>query len=194
MKMASVFKKTMVMLGLVPDDEEIEDEYEYEPYDATDQDVNEDTYQQVDAPELHKKENIHSLQESAELEPTKRSTERIKIKQSPIQQNVTPLKLTQVNPVSSARTVRPYVIAPKGFVEVQKVADRLIQGQPVIMNLEIVTEETKRRMIDFCSGATYALGGTMEKVGENVFLMTPNNVEISKDVRNHIQRKHFPRG
>jgi len=192
--MASVFKKTMVMLGLVPDDEEIEDEYEYEPYDDTDQDVNEDTYQQVDAPELHKKENIHSLQESAELEPTKRSTERIKIKQSPIQQNVTPLKLTQVNPVSSARTVRPYVIAPKGFVEVQKVADRLIQGQPVIMNLEIVTEETKRRMIDFCSGATYALGGTMEKVGENVFLMTPNNVEISKDVRNHIQRKHFPRG
>jgi cell division inhibitor SepF len=194
MKMASVFKKTMVMLGLVPDDEEIEDEYEYEPYDDTDQDVNEDTYQQVDAPELHKKENIHSLQESAELEPTKRSTERIKIKQSPIQQNVTPLKLTQVNPVSSARTVRPYVIAPKGFPEVQKVADRLIQGQPVIMNLEIVTEETKRRMIDFCSGATYALGGTMEKVGENVFLMTPNNVEISKDVRNHIQRKHFPRG
>ena len=34
-------------------------------------------------------------------------------------------------------------------------------------------------MIDFCSGLTYAVGGSMEKVAESVFLLTPSNVEVS---------------
>src|ERR1039458_1090464 len=50
---------------------------------------------------------------------------------------------------------------------------------PVIVNLQASEKDLARRMIDFCSGLTYAVGGSMEKVAESVFLLTPSNVEVS---------------
>ena len=44
-------------------------------------------------------------------------------------------------------------------------------------------------MIDFCSGLTYAVGGSMEKVAESVFLLTPSNVEVSPEERQRLSRE-----
>jgi len=52
-------------------------------------------------------------------------------------------------------------------------------SSPVIVNLQASERDLARRMIDFCSGLTYAVGGSMEKVAESVFLLTPSNVEVS---------------
>jgi cell division inhibitor SepF len=60
-------------------------------------------------------------------------------------------------------------------------------GHPVIVNLQASERDLARRMIDFCSGLTYALGGTMEKVAEQVFLLTPSNVEVSPEERQRFQ-------
>jgi FtsZ-interacting cell division protein YlmF len=65
------------------------------------------------------------------------------------------------------------VIRPKEFRDASKVADCLLDNQPVIVNLEVADKELTRRMIDFCAGAAYALQGTMEKVAEQVFLLRP---------------------
>lgn len=188
--MASVFKKTMIMLGLVPDEEEYEDEYQYDPYEE--QDFDNQSIEKVDTDD-QPTQKVATISKSSEQEISSSPTGRVRLREAPVSQKVTPLKVAQPVANVSAKSSRPYVIAPKAFAELQKVADRLKENQPVIMNLEIVQEETRRRMIDFCAGVTYAINGTMEKVAEYVFLMTPYNVEVSKDVRSSIQRRHFPR-
>jgi cell division inhibitor SepF len=58
-------------------------------------------------------------------------------------------------------------------------ADRLKARQSVILNLEHTDDETAERVVDFISGVTYALDGYYQKVGEKVFLFTPENTAIS---------------
>lgn len=68
----------------------------------------------------------------------------------------------------------PVTVKPRRFDQAQEVADRLREGQPVIMNLEGVDREVSRRLVDFASGVCYGVGGTMEKVAVGVFLLKPN--------------------
>lgn len=67
----------------------------------------------------------------------------------------------------------PVTVKPRRFDQAQEVADRLREGQPVIMNLEGVDREVSRRLVDFASGVCYGVGGTMEKVAVGVFLLKP---------------------
>ena len=50
-------------------------------------------------------------------------------------------------------------------------------------------DDLQRRMIDFCSGVTYALGGSMDKVADQVFLLTPSNVEVSEEEKERLQAR-----
>jgi cell division inhibitor SepF len=56
----------------------------------------------------------------------------------------------------------------------------------VIVNLQGADRELGRRMIDFCSGVTYALAGSMEKAADQVFLLTPSNVEVSVEEKRRL--------
>ncbi len=84
---------------------------------------------------------------------------------------------------------RVHVAAPSEFADAQEIADRFRTGQPVIVNLGNAYRELAHRMIDFCSGVAYALGGTMDKVADKVFLMTPNNVEVSAEEKRRLQER-----
>ncbi|MCB1029022.1 MAG: cell division protein SepF, partial [Microthrixaceae bacterium] len=80
-------------------------------------------------------------------------------------------------PVSS----KPQKVTPDSFNEAQEIADVFKRRQPVIVNLEGADRDLSRRLIDFASGVCYGLGGTMERVGGQVFLLTPTDVEVSDD-------------
>ena len=54
---------------------------------------------------------------------------------------------------------------------------------PVIVNLQGTDVELSKRLIDFSSGLTYALNGSMQRVADKVFLLTPRNVEVSAEER-----------
>jgi cell division inhibitor SepF len=82
-------------------------------------------------------------------------------------------------PVSAPQNV--HVCEPKSFNDAQEIGDRIKSGQPVIMNLQADDRELQRRLIDFASGVCYALSGTMSKVADHVFLLTPANVDVSDD-------------
>ena len=84
---------------------------------------------------------------------------------------------------------RVHVAAPSEFADAQEIADRFRTGQPVIVNLGNAYRELAHRMIDFCSGVAYALGGSMDKVADKVFLMTPNNVEVSAEEKRRLQER-----
>ena len=70
-------------------------------------------------------------------------------------------------------------IAPHSFDDVQVIADHIIAGRTAVINLQGVPVELSRRIIDFASGVCYGLGGSMEKVASQVYLMTPHDVEVS---------------
>ena len=82
-----------------------------------------------------------------------------------------------------------HVVAPVHFRDAQEIGDLVKQGSPVIVNLQMSERDLSRRMIDFCSGLTYALDGQMEKVADQVFLLAPSNVEVTPEERLHLQQR-----
>jgi cell division inhibitor SepF len=83
-------------------------------------------------------------------------------------------------------SAKPFVVSPTGFNDVQQVADKFKRDQPVIINLQGVDRDLRRRLVDFASGLCYGLEGDMEKVAEQVFLLTPHGAEVSDDDRRRI--------
>jgi cell division inhibitor SepF len=72
-----------------------------------------------------------------------------------------------------------FVAAPREFEGIQVIADNFKRNIPVIINLQNADQNLSKRVIDFCSGLTYALEGNIKKVGDKVFLITPYNVEVN---------------
>jgi len=83
------------------------------------------------------------------------------------------------------------VVDPSSFNDAQAVADRFKRQQPVILNLQQADGELSRRMVDFCSGLTYALDGQIQTVANRVFLLTPRNVEVSAEERKRLAERAF---
>lgn len=76
-----------------------------------------------------------------------------------------------------------HLVLPRSFNDAQQIADKFKDSVPVILNLQSADTELSKRMIDFASGLTYALDGSMQRVADKVFLLTPRNVEVSAEER-----------
>lgn len=66
----------------------------------------------------------------------------------------------------------------QSFDDARRAADGLKSGEQQIINLEQTPNDMAERIIDFLNGATYALDGSVEKIGEQVYLFTPSSVTI----------------
>lgn len=80
---------------------------------------------------------------------------------------------------SGTESVRMVVLQPRSYEDATLVTDQLMQGKPVIMNLEGLPKEVGMRILDFVVGASYALNGTIRRVSKNIFLVAPEGVDIS---------------
>ena len=89
-------------------------------------------------------------------------------------------------PITSAK---PHVVAPRTFNDAQRLADRFKADQPVIVNLQTANRDLARRIIDFVSGLCYALGGKMEKVADQVYLLAPSHVNLAEEERQRLQER-----
>ena len=87
--------------------------------------------------------------------------------------------------------VRVHLVTPYSFNDAQEVADKFKQATPVILNLQTTDSELAKRLIDFTSGLTYALGGGMQKIADKTFLLTPRNVEVSAEEKARLVEKGF---
>lgn len=93
--------------------------------------------------------------------------------------------------VPDQRPTRVSVLEPSSFNDAQSLADRFKRQQPVILNLQNIDGDLSRRMVDFCSGLTYALDGQIQTVANRVFLLTPRNVEVSAEERKRLAERAF---
>ncbi len=168
--MASFVQRALMYLGL----KDIEDEDEY---DTEDEEVTETATGRVKqssypepAPPRASVATVRTIAREDGREPT-----------TPVARSAV------VRPFVTQRHTKPQVVAPARFSDAQEIGDMVKASSPVIVNLQASEKDLARRMIDFCSGLTYAVGGSMEKVAESVFLLTPSNVEVSPEERQRLQ-------
>ncbi|WP_215141747.1 cell division protein SepF [Exiguobacterium qingdaonense] len=75
---------------------------------------------------------------------------------------------------------------PRVFAEAQDISDHLKENRAVIVNLQRMSKEQSRQVVNFLSGVVYALEGSMTSIGHNTILCTPNNVELTGSISNLI--------
>ncbi|AUW94405.1 cell division protein SepF [Sulfobacillus sp. hq2] len=80
-----------------------------------------------------------------------------------------------------SRGFRVVVMHPRTLEDGQAIADQVKGRRPVIVNLDLAEERAGQRLLNFLSGVAYALDGGLRKVGDNIFLVTPNNVEVASE-------------
>ena len=97
----------------------------------------------------------------------------------PVRAESTYSRTSSVN-VIAGNSIEMKVVTPKSFDSVSQIADLLMEKKTVLLNLENTNRETAIRLIDFLSGAAYALRGDVQKVADNTYAITPNNVAVSK--------------
>lgn len=74
------------------------------------------------------------------------------------------------------------LLEPRAFSEAQTISDYLKSRNTVVVNLKRVTPEVAKRIVDFLSGSVYAIGGGLQKLGNGIFLCTPNNVNVEGNI------------
>ena len=81
--------------------------------------------------------------------------------------------------VTGTNSLKLILIEPNSFDECPKLVDSLKSRKPIIINLEKLETEIARKIFDFLSGATYALDGNVQKIANNIFIFTPDNVSVA---------------
>ena len=84
-------------------------------------------------------------------------------------------------PAQEKQKMKLKFVRPEQFDEAAEIADSLRARQAVLMNLEMTETETARRLLDFLSGAAYALGGRVMRVSAQAYIIAPTNVDLVGD-------------
>ncbi|TDQ42341.1 cell division protein SepF [Aureibacillus halotolerans] len=79
------------------------------------------------------------------------------------------------------------LVEPRMYDEAQDIADHLKNRRTVVINLQRISSDQAKRIVDFLSGTVYALGGDIQKLGPNTFLCTPDNVDVSGAITEMLQ-------
>ncbi|WP_062105148.1 cell division protein SepF [Bacillus niameyensis] len=90
--------------------------------------------------------------------------------------------VVSIQSVQNQKSSKVILIEPRVYAEAQEVADHLVNRRAVIVNLQSIHHDQALRIVDFLSGAVYALGGDIQRIGKDIFLCTPDNVEVSGNI------------
>ncbi|MEU3177716.1 cell division protein SepF [Streptomyces albidoflavus] len=199
--MAGAMRKMAVYLGLVEDDGydgpgfDPDDEFEPEP-----------------EPERDRRRHAPAHQEQAE--------EPVRAAQPPAQREREPVPLpaesgrpARIAPVASitperqsleknAPVIMPKVVSerepyrittlhPRTYNEARTIGEHFREGTPVIMNLTEMDDTDAKRLVDFAAGLVFGLHGSIERVTQKVFLLSPANVDVTAEDKARIAEGGF---
>lgn len=88
-------------------------------------------------------------------------------------------------------TYRITTFVPASYNDAKQVGEHFRQNVPVIINLTELDDRSAMRLIDFCAGLTFGLQGTLERVTNKVFLLSPANVEVTAEDKARIREGGF---
>ena len=99
---------------------------------------------------------------------------------------VAPERHAQVTPISRGVTGdlrRITTVHPRNYNDAKVIGESFRSGTPVIMNVSEMSDADAKRLVDFCAGLVFGLRGTIERVTNKVFLLSPASVEVSTSER-----------
>ena len=160
MGFSDLWNRTLVYFGIAEEEEWDEDGY------VTNEQI-EDSYRQRDRHNVRRLPSAPEADEWPAEEPTRSRRGGA----------------TRLRSVDSGPPAKVHLVVPRSFNDAQQIADRFKAQIPVIINLQGADTDLSKRLIDFSSGLTYALDGSMQRVADKVFLLTPRNVELSAEER-----------
>ena len=95
----------------------------------------------------------------------------------------------QIYSVNTNVTMQVVIIKPECYEDAQEICDQIKTKRPVVVNLEKVEYPVAQRIMDFLSGTCYALEGAIQRVANNIFIIAPENVDISGDFKEELKTK-----
>jgi cell division inhibitor SepF len=162
--MASAMRKMAVYLGLVEDDHRFQDKYDsYGEY--------EDYDDQADRPEQAEEPDVRGGRDDyAGYQPADWRTEQV----------------SQTTDLARITTLHP-----RTYNEARTIGEHFREGTPVIMNLTEMVDSDAKRLVDFAAGLIFGLRGSIERVTNKVFLLSPANVEVTAEDKARIAERGF---
>jgi cell division inhibitor SepF len=168
--MAGAMRKAMVYLGLVED----EDRYEYDDYDQYDNDG-----------EPGDREDRRDGRPGAGAKDGPRGL-------SPQRDGDRSSVATMPRPSSAQRPLdRITTIHPRTYNEAKQIGESFRDTTPVIMNLSDMDDSDAKRLVDFAAGLVFGLRGTIERVTNKVFLLSPANVTVTAEDKARMAESGF---
>ncbi|WP_327131712.1 cell division protein SepF [Streptomyces sp. NBC_01343] len=198
--MAGAMRKMAVYLGLVEDDRydnpgyDPDDEFEPEPEPERDR----RRQQAVHQPPVTD-EPVRVTQPPAQREPIPLPAENGRPARIAPVASITPERsnLEKNAPVIMPKVVserEPYRITtlhPRTYNEARTIGEHFREGTPVIMNLTEMDDTDAKRLVDFAAGLVFGLHGSIERVTQKVFLLSPANVDVTAEDKARIAEGGF---
>ncbi len=90
---------------------------------------------------------------------------------------------------NSGDQIKMIVINPDSYDEARDICDYIRSKRPVVVNLENMDYEIAQRVMDFLSGSCYSLNGNIQRVAKNIFIIAPDNIDVTSDFKSDIKGK-----
>ena len=167
--MAGAIHKMAVYLGLVEDDVAYDDGYDSyeEEYDPS--------YEDEDGAEP-------DLARSQAAPPARNGQHAEAVAVEPPRPAVTP----QVADLTRITTLHP-----RTYNEARTIGEHFREGTPVIMNLTEMVDSDAKRLVDFAAGLVFGLRGSIDRVTNRVFLLSPASIEVTAEDKARIAERDF---
>ncbi|WP_371615472.1 cell division protein SepF [Streptomyces sp. NBC_00454] len=199
--MAGAMRKMAVYLGLVEDDRY--DNPGYDPDDEFEPEPEPDRERRRQQPASHQTpvsdEPVRVAQPPAPREPLPMPVENGRPARIAPVASITPERsiLEKNAPVIMPKVVserEPYRITtlhPRTYNEARTIGEHFREGTPVIMNLTEMDDTDAKRLVDFAAGLVFGLHGSIERVTQKVFLLSPANVDVTAEDKARIAEGGF---
>lgn len=171
--MVSGMKKAMVYLGLRDDDDLYEEELRAE----TQRRENEKKHNA--AAEAPQEESDPAPAENQEPQTKSASgSHLVELVNDDYRAKVTPIKRVATNREEAQDVHQLTTIHPRSYNDAKLIGEAFRSGIPVIMNVTDMSEAEAKRLVDFSAGLVFGLYGSIERVTNKVFLLTPTTIEV----------------
>ena len=170
--MASAVRKLAVYLGLVEDDRRYHDKY--------------DAYSEYEDYEAEAAPPAEGEEEYPAYPPAVRRPDAV-VAQSAAYSAPPPAPAAP----QTADLARITTLHPRTYNEARTIGEHFREGIPVIMNLTEMVDSDARRLVDFAAGLIFGLRGSIDKVTNKVFLLSPANVEVTAEDKARIAERDF---
>ncbi len=132
-------------------------------------------------------------QQTAPTMPERKPNKQTSMKNAPLPKQNRKEPQTGGNIVSLQsvqKSSKVILVEPRVYAEAQDISEHLTSKRAVIVNLQRIDREQGIRIVDFLSGAVYALNGDIQRIGTDIFLCVPENVEVNGSISDYLNERN----